>query len=97
MKQPETKFKEKVLKKLRELDGLWCVKTQFVSIAGIPDIIGCYNGRFFAWELKTDKGRATKLQQYILKQIGKAGGITAVVSPKTFEKDLKNLRKKAAF
>ncbi len=60
------------------------------SIRGIPDIIGCYNGRFFALELKKDLKEASKsvgrivLQQQAIKKITKAGGIGAIIWPEVF-------------
>jgi hypothetical protein len=63
----EKTFKVKVQKKLKELDNIWFFKTNEVSIAGVPDIIGVRNGRFFALELKRDaKAKRSKLQEYIL-------------------------------
>jgi Holliday junction resolvase len=41
---------------------------------GIPDIVGCVHGRFFAIEAKTQSGRATKAQHYIASLIRSAGG-----------------------
>lgn len=47
--------------------------------AGIPDIICCYNGRFVAFEVKTDKGRPTVLQQVTINKIRQAGGTAEIV------------------
>lgn len=47
--------------------------------AGLPDIIGSYQGRFFGFEVKNEKGKATKLQLCTLAEIQGAGGIAAVV------------------
>lgn len=47
--------------------------------AGIPDIIACIGGRFFAFEVKTDKGKPTALQEATIRKILKAGGTAAVV------------------
>jgi hypothetical protein len=41
---------------------------------GIPDIICCYRGRFIAFEVKTDKGRLTKLQEIMIQRIKDAKG-----------------------
>lgn len=51
--------------------------------SGIPDLIGCINGRFIGLEVKDPKNKrygATKLQLYIIDLIKKAGGITGVVT-----------------
>lgn len=47
--------------------------------AGIPDIIACIGGRFFAFEVKTDTGKPTALQEATIRKILKAGGTAAVV------------------
>ena len=46
---------------------------------GIPDIIACIGGQFFAFEVKTESGRATKLQEATIRKILAAGGIASVV------------------
>lgn len=85
-KFPETLFSEKVQRDLRKrFPGIWFIKTQMVSRLGIPDIIGCYRGRFFAWELKVGHGKASKMQLHILKRIAHAGGIARVVHPENLE------------
>lgn len=47
--------------------------------AGIPDIIACVSGRFYAFEVKTDKGKATSLQEAMIRKINRAGGVAMVV------------------
>ena len=47
--------------------------------AGIPDIICCLKGHFFGFEVKTQKGRTTKLQDVMIRKINDAGGTAAVV------------------
>lgn len=47
--------------------------------AGIPDIICCISGDFFAFEVKTETGKATKLQEATIQKIMDAGGIAVVV------------------
>lgn len=48
-------------------------------LAGLPDIIGCYNGRFVAFEVKRTGGKLTALQAAFLDKIRTAGGIAQVV------------------
>jgi len=50
------------------------------SRPGIPDIVGCYNGVYFAIECKAGKGKTTALQDKELSLISKAGGIAIVVN-----------------
>lgn len=47
--------------------------------AGIPDIIACINGRFFGFEVKTESGKPTKLQEATIRKILAAGGTAVVV------------------
>jgi Holliday junction resolvase len=47
--------------------------------AGIPDIVACIGGRFMAFEVKTEKGKLTKLQEETIKKILAAGGMAFVV------------------
>jgi hypothetical protein len=47
--------------------------------AGIPDIIACIDGRFYAFEVKTEIGRTTKLQDAIIRKILACGGTALVV------------------
>ena len=42
--------------------------------AGIPDIIACINGRFVAFEVKTETGKLTKLQEITIQKIRNAKG-----------------------
>lgn len=48
-------------------------------MAGLPDLIGCYKGTFFAFETKTAEGKASRRQEYVMGLIKRAGGIVAVV------------------
>ena len=48
--------------------------------SGIPDIVGCYLGRFFAIECKAGKGKTTALQEKNIAQIKNALGRVMVVN-----------------
>lgn len=50
--------------------------------AGIPDIIGCHNGRFVGFEVKLPgkEHTVTALQQYTLEELAKAGAVTGMVT-----------------
>jgi len=48
--------------------------------SGIPDIVGCYKGYFFAIECKAGKGKTTTLQDMQLQAIRDAGGVAIVVN-----------------
>ena len=47
--------------------------------AGIPDIICCYRGKFVVFEVKTETGKTTALQESVINKIQKCGGKAAVV------------------
>ncbi len=45
------------------------------SVAGIPDIIVWYKGRFLGLEAKLPNGRLTELQKRAIDKINRAGGV----------------------
>jgi len=49
------------------------------SLVGISDILGIYNGHFFAFEAKGKDKKATPMQKVFLKLVTKAGGTCGVV------------------
>ena len=53
--------------------------------SGVPDIVGCYKGHFFAIECKPGKGTTTALQDKNIKEIEKAGGRVIVVNENNLE------------
>jgi hypothetical protein len=48
--------------------------------SGVPDIIGCANGKFIAIECKAGAGKLTALQERELNIIGAAGGFAVCVN-----------------
>lgn len=48
--------------------------------SGVPDIVGCYKGRFFGIECKAGKGKVTALQQKNLDEIYASKGIALVIN-----------------
>jgi len=48
-------------------------------MAGIPDIIACIGGKFYGFEVKTESGKLTALQDATMRKIQEADGIAAVV------------------
>ena len=75
----EDKIQNKILKYLKSLDNVYVVKTVINNKKGVPDILICKDGKFIAFEVKTDKGKTTKLQDHNLKEIVKAGGSSYIV------------------
>lgn len=88
---PETKFKVKVQEKLKQVPGLWNVKIQQVALRGIPDLLICYKGMFYAWELKTSTGKLDSLQEHTLNNIKQAGGTSRVVTPANLDECMEEL------
>ncbi len=83
-KTPERRVKEAIWE---YLDGLgadifyYNVIGSPLQRTGIPDIICCYKGKFFAFEAKRadGKGRVDPLQRVTIADIQRAGGIALVV------------------
>lgn len=46
---------------------------------GISDLIACKNGKFYAFEVKNEKGKLTEHQKLFLEQVKSVGGIAGVV------------------
>jgi Holliday junction resolvase len=89
-KQKESLFTVKVRKYLNEL-GVFHFRAHGF-LAGLPDIIGCYQGRFIALEIKaSEKAPRSKLQQHIIQKIRLAGGQAFFVYPENFERIKYNL------
>ena len=78
---PEAKVKKKVAEALKKLGVYYFYPvTGGYGRSGVPDIVGCYNGKFFGIECKAGKGKTTPLQDMNINQIRAAGGIAAVVN-----------------
>lgn len=70
-----------ILKYLRSLPGCFCFKEHggMYGTAGMPDVVCCYRGRFYGFEVKTAAGKPTELQKATIRKIRKAGGTAMVV------------------
>lgn len=70
-----------ILKYLKTVPDCFCWKEHggMYGTAGIPDIICCYRGKFVAFEVKTEKGKTTALQESVINKIQKCSGKVAVV------------------
>lgn len=79
---PEGKVKNQVVKQLKALGGVYYFfpATGGYGRSGVPDIVGCYKGRFFAIECKAGKNLPTQLQKLELGRIQQAGGTAWVVN-----------------
>ena len=76
---PEGKVKAEI-KKVLEAAGAWYFMPSMNGYGrkGIPDFIGCVNGRFFAIEAKAENGKATPWQERELAAIAKSGGMAMI-------------------
>jgi Holliday junction resolvase len=79
---PEGKIKAKIKKVLESVPGCYFFMppANGYGRAGIPDFVGCLNGRFFAIEAKAGKGKTTALQDREIAQIKSCGGFAIVVN-----------------
>lgn len=93
----EKNFKKKVKSALQGINGMYFFVKEAAAIRGIPDIIGSYKGRFFAWELKRSEKVAHQwrdgheLQKYNINKINESGGIGRIVYPENFKECLEEL------
>jgi Holliday junction resolvase len=78
---PEGKVKAKV-RKILDTYGAYhfMPATGGYGKSGVPDIVGCYHGYFFAIECKAGKGKTTALQDKNLDAIIATGGVAVVIN-----------------
>ena len=80
---PEAKVKKVVVNQLRNLGAYYFYPvTGGYGRSGVPDIVGCYKGKFFGIECKAGKNTPTPLQQINLDDIEKQDGIALVINEK---------------
>jgi penicillin-binding protein-related factor A (putative recombinase) len=78
---PEAKVKKQVVQQLKLLDAYYFYPvTGGYGRSGVPDIVGCYKGKFFAIECKAGTNKPTPLQALNLEQIMLTGGIALVIN-----------------
>lgn len=79
---PEKKVKAAVVKILKEYPDVYYFYPVMggYGASGIPDIVGCALGKFFAIECKAGKGKTTALQEKNIAQIKNALGRVMVVN-----------------
>ncbi len=83
---PEAKVKAKVVAILKAYEAYFFYPvTGGYGASGVPDIVGCYRGRFFAIECKAGKNIPTALQERNLAQIKKCGGYALVINEDNIE------------
>mgnify|MGYP005777852465 FL=1 len=70
-----------IMRYLKTVPNCFCWKEHggMYGTAGIPDIIACIDGRFYGFEVKTERGKPTKLQEPAIRTILAPGGTALVV------------------
>ena len=80
-KTPEAKVKAKVVQTLKALGAYYFYPvTGGYGASGVPDVVGCYKGKFFGIECKAGNNKPTELQKAQLEAIDGAGGISMVIN-----------------
>ena len=81
--KPEAKVKKVVVRQLKLLGAYYFYPvTGGYGASGVPDIVGCYKGKFFGIECKAGSNKPTPLQRKNLTDIELAGGKAVVVNEK---------------
>lgn len=82
MAQRESRLSRRIIKELKLRGGFWFkIWGNEHMMAGLPDIVGCYRGRFVAFETKNPEKRSNMSvrQEYVHGLIKKAGGVVEVI------------------
>jgi len=85
---PEKRVKNQIVKQLKTLGEdvyYFFPATGGYGRSGVPDIVGCYKGKFFAIECKAGKNTTTALQKRELENIAKAAGEAWVVNEENID------------
>ena len=78
----EKAITNQILKYLKSIPECFAFKEHggIYGVSGLPDIICCYKGKFVAFEVKTEKGRLSKLQEFMITKINGSGGMAFKVT-----------------
>ena len=78
---PEKKVKDRVVKLLKQYGVYYFFPATYgMGRSGVPDIVCCFNGNFFAVECKAGNNKPTALQERELGLIREAKGTALVVN-----------------
>ena len=78
---PEAKVKRVVTKHLKSVGAYYFFPaTGGYGKSGVPDIVGCFRGKFFGIECKAGGNKPTPLQEKNLREIADCEGIALVVN-----------------
>jgi len=91
MPKPETRLVGKMMDRL-EAEGGWWMKVHgsIFQIAGVPDIVGCWKGRFIAIEAKMPGNIPSQIQAEVMKRLLIAGARVGVAYSVTEAVDIRN-------
>lgn len=91
MRTPEKKVKDAVVKQIKALGAFYFFPVSGgFGTSGIPDIVGCINGKFFAFECKAGKNTPTALQEKAIRNIHESGGVAVVINEQNVD-DVTNI------
>jgi hypothetical protein len=79
----ESSIQDKIAKYLRRQQDVYPIKTHGACLMGqrgLPDFVGCCQGKFFGVEVKQPGEKATPIQLFQRRQIHKAGGLSIVAT-----------------
>ena len=77
----EATIQRNIVRYLKGL-GAWYLKVHGSPYqrAGVPDLLCCHKGRFYAFEVKRPGEKPTPIQSHELEEVETAGGIATVVT-----------------
>lgn len=79
MAQPEARLSRSIMAALKQRGAfVFKVWGSEHMMAGLPDIIGCYRGRFIAVETKMPGNTTSRRQDFVIAKIRAAGGQVVV-------------------
>ena len=83
---PEKKVKDKVVKILKHYGAYYFFPATYgFGRRGVPDIVCCLEGNFFAIECKAGKNKPTALQEREIEAIRKTKGVALVVNEENID------------
>lgn len=78
MSQPEARLSRAIMAALRARGAfVWKVHGGPMQMAGLPDIVGVWHGRFIGVESKLDTSLSTR-QVYVIRRLREAGAVVVV-------------------
>ena len=79
MPSSEKELKNRVIRFVKKrYPEAWIYKAADRFTSGIPDLLICKEGMFYAVELKVGNNKATPIQEFVIRKIRSAGGRVSV-------------------